>query len=315
MKIVTSGSPYLDIDGYAGCVSYAELLRATGLEARAVSTSVLNNSVTPAVKSWPVQFDSAYQPDRDNRFSIIDTSSPEYLDKIVELARVEAVIDHHPGFEDYWLRKLGERAVIEPVGSARTLVYEAWQKAGLLASLSPEAAKLMLCGILDNTLNLQAAITDSRDKKAYEELVKLATLPDSWPENYLADCDRGLLDDFPKALGNDIKVLRFKTLDKSLAVGQIAVWDSSGLINRLGAQTRLIMLSVCPHWFVNFISIGEGCSCFLASDASVARWLAGLLGATVEGTDTTILADKLWLRKEILRRDIEVSASSRKINR
>ena len=309
MKIVTSGSPYLDIDGYAGCVAYAELLRASGLEARAVSTSVLNNSVTPAARSWPVQFNAAYRPG-DDSFIIIDTSSPDYLDKIVDLEKVEAVFDHHPGFEEYWHRRLDERAVIEPVGSACTLVYEAWQKAGLLASLSPEAAKLMICGILDNTLNLQAAIAGPRDKRAHEGLLKLVALPDDWAESYFADCDRGLLDGFPEVLGNDIKVLRFKTLDKSLAVGQIAVWDDSGLVDRLAAQARLIMSSVCPHWFVNFIGIGEGRSCFLASDVYVARWLADLLGVAAEGVGTMVPADRLWLRKEILRRDIEASASS-----
>ena len=310
MRIVTSGSPYLDIDGYAGCVAYAEFLRASDLEARAVSTSICNNSVTPAVKSWPVQLDTTYQPNKSDSFIIIDTSSPKDLDKAVKLEKVETVIDHHPGFEDYWFRKLGNQAVIEPVGSACTLVYEAWQKANLLSTLSPEAAKLMTCGILENTLNLQAAITGSRDKKAYEELVKIVALPDDWAKGYFTDCDRGLLDDFPKALANDVKILHLKTLDKTLAIGQIAVWDSSGLINRLSRQAWFIMPSICRHWFVNFISIGEGRSYFLTSDTFVVRWLADLLGATAEATATMLPADRLWLRKEILRRDIAASTDS-----
>ena len=160
MKIVTSGSTYLDIDGYAGCVAYAELLRALGFEARAVSTATSNNSVTPAARSWPVQFDTSYRPADEDRFTIIDVSSPADLDRLASLDKVEAVIDHHPGFEEYWRRRLGGRAVIEPVGAACTLVYEAWKKSALFGALSPEAAKLMACGILDNTLNFQGG--DSR---------------------------------------------------------------------------------------------------------------------------------------------------------
>ena len=311
MKIVTSGSPYLDIDGYAGCVAYAEFLRASGLEARAVSTSILNNSITSTARSWPVQLDIVYRPD-DDSFIIIDTSSPDYFDKIVNLDKVEAIIDHHPGSEEYWHQRLGERAFIEPVGSACTLVYEAWQKAGMESGLSSEAAKLMTYGILDNTLNLSAALTDVRDRQAYRDLVKMAALPADWAESYFADCDRGLRNDFPEALRTDIKTLRFKTLDTPLAVGQIAVWDIPDIVDRFGQRARSVMSSICPHWFVNFISIAENRSYFLTSDISVARWLANLLGVPVEeGTDTILLTtDLLWLRKEILHRDIEASADS-----
>lgn len=38
MKIVTSGSKYIDIDAYAGIIAYANLLNLNGISAKAVST-------------------------------------------------------------------------------------------------------------------------------------------------------------------------------------------------------------------------------------------------------------------------------------
>ena len=46
MKIVTSGSRYIDIDAYAGCISYSYLLNLKGIQSKAVSTAKLNESIT-----------------------------------------------------------------------------------------------------------------------------------------------------------------------------------------------------------------------------------------------------------------------------
>ena len=42
MKIVTSGSAYLDIDAYAGCIACAELLNVLGEPAKALSSATAN---------------------------------------------------------------------------------------------------------------------------------------------------------------------------------------------------------------------------------------------------------------------------------
>ena len=124
--------------------------------------------------------------------------------------------------------------------------------------LSREAAKLMTYGILDNTLNFQASITGIRDEKAYRELSRIASLPTHWAETYFTDCDRGLEANFAEALLNDIKILRLRSLGKSLAVGQVATWGRSDLLNRRREQVRKIMSEAGEHWFVNFIGIGRG---------------------------------------------------------
>lgn len=57
VKVITSGSSYLDIDAYGGCIAYAELLNLLGYEAKAVSSAKLNESITPTIRSWGRKLD------------------------------------------------------------------------------------------------------------------------------------------------------------------------------------------------------------------------------------------------------------------
>ncbi len=52
MRIVTSGSRYLDIDAYAGIIAYAELLQRQGQSAQAASAAPWNESIPAKVRAW-----------------------------------------------------------------------------------------------------------------------------------------------------------------------------------------------------------------------------------------------------------------------
>ncbi len=52
IKVITSGSAYLDIDAYACCIAYAELLNLQGIPARAGSSAKPNASVSKTVLGW-----------------------------------------------------------------------------------------------------------------------------------------------------------------------------------------------------------------------------------------------------------------------
>ena len=310
MKIVTNGRTGLDIDGYAGCVAYAEFLRAKGFEALAVSTATFNGSITEAAKSWSVQLATSYEPAADDSFILVDISSPDQLDKIVDLQRVEKVIDHRPGYEDYWRNQSKAQVVIERVGAACTLVYEAWQKEELIAHLSLEAAKLMTYAILDNTLNFQAAISSQRDKEAYQQLSQIASLPNNWAEQYFVDCSQTLVAHFLKVLEGDLQFVNFKTLHKTLLVGQAVIWDDFALSRKQYGQARKMMSEKSEEWFVNFINLKDGRNQILTSSSLVANWLIELLGASWMPTKGIIKTERLWLRKEILSEDIKAFQTS-----
>lgn len=303
MRIVTSGFAFLDIDAYAGCVAYAELLNVLGQPAHAVSTAPWNESISSTVRTWDGSLVSQYMANPADTFTLIDISEAAFFDHIVDLARVDEIIDHHPGFEAEWKAKLGERAHIEFIGAACTLVYEHWKAAGKLDHLSLESSKLLATGILDNTLNFNARVSTPRDKQAYQDLVSRTDLTDAWPAAYFSECQAGILEDVARALANDAKIITYPGLADTLKVGQLAVWDTSELLATHIDTMRQVLSTGVSSWYLNLISLSEGKSYLLCDDSSLQTWLTKLLGAQFEGSIGT--TGHAWLRKEIMKQAIE----------
>lgn len=302
MRIVTAGERYLDIDAYAGCVAFAELLRAQGQDALAASTAPLNESITDELRTWQCQFATSYNPSSTDTFSIIDVSNPKHFHPMVALDRVDAVVDHHVGFEDFWNGRIGAHARIEFIGAACTLVYEAWKEAGLLDQMSKTSAGLLACGILDNTLNFKAKITTSRDHEAYDYLHTRADLANDWPKHYFLDCETAIVKDLPTAVHNDSKVLEFKTFSHQLANTQLIVWDNGPILDQMDIL-KATLTTLEPHWFVNLISLSDGLSRLVTDEPAVQHWLSHLLNVKFEGAVAS--ANRPWLRKEIIKLDHE----------
>ncbi|MET1033202.1 MAG: DHH family protein, partial [Candidatus Saccharimonadales bacterium] len=81
MRIITAGANYSDIDVYGGISAYAELLRAQGIDAQAVTTAALNDSIPPIVRAWKVSLERSYTPRPDDRYTLIDVSEAKYFEK------------------------------------------------------------------------------------------------------------------------------------------------------------------------------------------------------------------------------------------
>ena len=227
------------------------------LRLSAISTAPLNESVTDTVRSWGVSLKSEYNPAEDDTFTLIDVSEPEFFDKIVNLAKVDEVIDHHPGFEEYWQKRIGSSADIEFIGAACTMVYERWKAADLFGKMSDTSARLLICGILDNTLNFNAKVTTQRDIDAYNTLLTRADLPSGWTAQYFTECQEAILRDAVTAVRNDTKTLQFRTYMGPMRVGQLVVWDGKQVFTKYKDVLRSALSESGPDWFINLISISE----------------------------------------------------------
>jgi inorganic pyrophosphatase/exopolyphosphatase len=293
MKIITTGNRYLDIDGYASMVAYGELLDREGVPAVVASGAPFNASITDEIREWPVDIRRDYQPSADDERVVVDASDPEYLmgnGKIVE------VIDHHPGFEEYWRERLGDKAIIEQIGAVATLIYEKWVEAGRLSEMSQTSARLLICGILDNTLDFNAGVTTDRDRRAYAKLKPLAkfeTYPQKW---YFESVDKMIQKDLAGSIKNDVKPNM--PILNGLTIGQLMLWGAPKLIDERRAEIEQAMNEVDERWLINLISLSDKHSYFLTSDAKTASEVADLLD--VKFNNDLAVADKLWLRKEIL---------------
>jgi inorganic pyrophosphatase len=300
MIVITSGARYIDIDAYACCVAYAELLNLLGKPAVAVSTAPWNESITQSIRDLHAPFSTGYNPAADDQFVIVDLSEPAQFDTIVQEEQVIEIIDHHPGFEQYWSDKIGQGSHIEFIGAAATLVYEQWVAADKAGQMSNKSAELLAAAILDNTLNFGAGVTTDRDKDAYAQLTRHAGLSDGWRAAYFTECQQTILADLPEALRNDTKFLDLGPFQK-LCVGQLVVWDARSILSDHLQTISSVLGDMQDAWITNVVSISEGKSYFVSQDDAVRTWAQQLLHVTFDGPVAT--ADRLWLRKEIIKAD------------
>jgi len=303
MKIITSGASYLDIDAYACCIAYAELLNLQGSPARAVSSATPNSSVSPTVLSWGAAF-QRYTPQANDEFVLVDVSDYHHFDPLVVLDQVVEVIDHHPGYEPYWAERLGSAADIRPIGAAATLVFQRWQAAGLLSRISEQSAKLLATAILDNTLNLTGQMTSEADIEAYEALMQRANLPANWPEQYFLECQAAIEADLQTALAADLK--RFKP-DSNLpqVFAQMTVWDADALLHKHRNEIGGWMVGQGDDWLLNVISIRDGKSCLLAEPLLSQQKLDRLLPLQWQAGMAVVKPS--MLRKELLKLGLNIN--------
>lgn len=275
-----------------------------GHEAAAVSTAkILDASVPDVVKSWHAPLVTVYEPNPDDTYILVDVSDPDYFEKFVNINKIDEVIDHHPGSEPYWQEKIGDGARIEFIGAACTLVFEAWQSAGALPNMSQVSARLLMCGILDNTLNFKAVVTTDRDRSAYTALSEIAQLPEDWPDQYFAACQQTVQANVADAVKFDTKVLSFTSFNKPVSFGQVAIWDSRMLIDSHQQTMKHELKILSENWMMNVLDLQEGASYLVSDVPEVQSWLTELLGVHFNGP--VAKADRLWLRKEILKQDLQ----------
>ena len=301
--VVTSGAKYLDIDGYASCIAYAILLRANGVSAKAVTTAPLNESVPEFIKNIDLAFDD-YVPVEGDKFVLLDVSDPSMFDGFVRMSDVVEVIDHHVGFEEFWEEKKSRGEVdkvdIEFIGAICTNIYEKFFVSGKTGLLTEGLCKLLVAGILNNTLNLKASVTTERDVAAYKALCNLAKLSADWAKEYFDACEEEILRDLKSAIINDTKITK-AVKDLPDAFGQLAVYDK----NKILSQIDLTREAFAGHdtWMMNIISLKDGRSYIFAEPEEARKSLEDLFELKFE--NSLLVLDEFLLRKEIIKKALK----------
>lgn len=296
--IVTAGNSYLDMDAYACSVAYARLLQLLGHNAFAVSSGTPNYSVPHFLYSKSLLTPTDIPPEMEYSYVIVDVSDPSHLDSLVNQERISEIFDHHHGFQDYWTAKLADKAHIEWIGAASTLIYEAWIQAGYVDSMTPDIARLLLAGILDNTLNLQSQNTTLRDRDAAKTLSRIGMTDADWAMQYFSSCQQQISQHLESALKMDYKYMEpGQPIPRVFA--QLTVWNTDQLLKDCRENIEHILSQLDACWFLNLISIENRCSIFLVSDRVNVDELQQLLGVGFQ--DNIAVSDRLWLRKEIIK--------------
>ena len=295
MKIVTAGNKYLDIDAYASCVAYTVLLRGMKEKAMFVSSAKLNSSVPKIVKNLGFSYRTNYEVQKQDEFILLDLSNPDFFDHIVNKEKVIEVIDHHTGFEKYWKNKIGDCAQIEFIGAAATLVFERFEKLGRLELLNHNLCKLLICAILDNTLNLKASVTTKRDRRAYKKLHKIGKIKKSFDEEYLKACQAKINENLQNAIESYIKMEQVsKLLPKTFA--QLTFYDKTQVLPHIAEVAGEMNKNHPNGWIANLICLKDGKS-YIYSGGDYK--LSLLFGKKASGGK--IVLKHFLLRKEIMK--------------
>ncbi len=295
MVVITSGSKYIDIDAYASCIAYANLLNLKGKEAKAVSSAKTNESIPSSLLKLNIGLDN-YKPSKEDEFIIIDVSNKAYFDKIVNEDKIIEVIDHHVGYEEYWKNKLQDKAKIEFLGSVATLIVEIYEKEGLMHKITKELAILLISAILDNTLNLKAKVTSKRDIVVYEKLERIIQ-DRKYPEKYFLECESQINKDLKLAIENDTKTEYVSSILPPI-FSQLTIWDKETVL-----RNKDILYTVLNHmgnkWMLNLICLKDGKSYLIAEDLKVQKNLEKLFNKKFKADMMEL--DNVWLRKEIMK--------------
>lgn len=291
MIVITVGKSYIDIDGYASSIAYRELLRMQGLDAMFVSDAILNYSITNSLLNLPYSTDK-YEIQELDKFIILDLSNKDYFPSFVKEENIIEIIDHHPGFEEYWK----DKAIIEEIGSVATIIVEKYEESNLLSKMDLSIAKLLMAAILDNTLNFTASITKERDKIAYKKLEDI-TKEYNYKETYFLECQKYIESNLEESIKNDIKIQHISEYIPDI-FGQLTIWDAKELLNN--NLLRKIMNSYGNKWILNIISLKDNTSYILYSDEDVKNNLEKVLDCSSE--NNKVIINPAMLRKEIMKR-------------
>lgn len=288
---------YADVDVYASIIAYADLLNQREKPAKTYIPFAPNYSVPDELR-LPEWENSTFNFQPGDEAIILDVSVPEAINRFVTDNQILELIDHHPGYEEYWHERLGDRAIIEKIGAVATSIFEWWGECWDYNKMSPEIAKLLLGAILDNTLNFTANTTTDRDHAAAKKLAKIAhTTIEDFTNWYFNAVSKTIIADLKNSLVNDCKTT-VSPLDRTpLAFAQLTLWDAKTIIAQTAEITR-IMNEQAPSWVVSVICINENRNYLLASSRELADFFTKLL--ELEPKASWLISSQLYLRKEII---------------
>lgn len=289
---------YADIDVYASTIAYTDLLNQRGKLAKSyIPLDTPNYSVPNSLRMAKYE-GGTYDLRPDDEVIILDISSPEEISKFASDSQILELIDHHPGYEDYWRERLGNKSIIEQIGAVATSIFEWWGECWDYGKMPPEIAKLLLAAILDNTLYFNAAITTERDHAAAEQLAKIiGTTVDEFAKWYFSAVSQTIISDPEKALVMDCKTVDVPELKMRLTFGQLTIWDAKDILPQ-SSKIADIMRKMNQDWLVNIICLAERRNYLLVSSGAVRQYFSKLLDATT--SEHWLVTDRLFLRKEII---------------
>lgn len=293
--VITSGRKYIDIDAYGAMFAYKVLLNSLGYDAYVVTSVKVNESVPKLILDLGFSFDDI-KINEDDSFVVIDVSNPDFIEEFVVKDKIKEIIDHHIGYQEYW-DNLNINNNIEFIGSVCTLIYERFLENKKENLINTSLAKILVAGILDNTLNFNSENTNERDRKAYNELLKLGNIDDSFRNDYFISCYNNIEFSLEENIRLGIKIEYVSDIIPEV-FGQLIVVDKSIVFNNRNLIDTIF--KDYDDWICNIICLNEGISYILYSSERVKNNLLKMYRG--KEYHKSVKLNKCVLRKEVMKK-------------
>lgn len=226
-EAIVVGHKTPDGDSVMSALAYAHLMQQLGYNAIAQMAGKANNETVYAAKAFNLELPEILN-NVETQAPLILVDHSDYAQAVdgARDARILQVIDHH-GIGDIAESKL-LYAKYMLVGSTCSIVYTSYRE--LNVEITPFVAKILLAGILSDTLNLAKVTCTSVDRAIYNELVKI--LADS--ENISLENELLKIQDIYKNMSKAAKNFDGMT-DEEIFNSDAKDYEIDGLRFRLGS--------------------------------------------------------------------------------
>lgn len=173
-KVLVFGHKSPDTDSICSTLAMANLqTKLRGEEVIPCRLGELNEETKYALKYFEVEAPKFIEKVEEGQ-NVILVDHNEFLQSVdgIENAKIIAVVDHHRINNFQTSEPLFYYA--QPVGCTATILLELFKANNI--EIEPKIAGLMLSAIISDTLLLKSPTTTDKDKKAVEELAKIANV-------------------------------------------------------------------------------------------------------------------------------------------
>jgi len=301
MILITTGNAYIDIDGLACVIALEELYKLQNIEVVSFfNTYPIHPTIPKIVENiiQGVKINTEFPKIDDYQLIEVDVSEPQYFPTPVDHNKIKKIYDHHFGFEEYWKSKIGpENALIKEIGACATLIFQEYQRLGLLDKISKLSANLLYAAIISNSLNFKAEVTKEEDIIAAKKLEKYIDLPKNFAELYFEQTSQNALSNPTKAIDSDRKIVNIHS--KPILINQLELWNAKQFIQENLHLMETFLNDPNNNGFITIANIYVGSNFLVAIDKDVQKLLEETLKVKFEGT--VAKTSRLYLRKELIR--------------
>ena len=172
-KIIIVGHKNPDTDSIVSAIAAQEFFtKVLGKESKAYRAGVINNETKFILEKVGIEIPEQITTVGENdSVALVDHNEAGQTFDGLNYGNIDYIFDHHK------LSIVTEKPIfcrMEPIGSTSSLVAKMFFERG--AEISEACAKLLLAGILSDTLNLTSPTTTQEDKELAEKLNNIAKL-------------------------------------------------------------------------------------------------------------------------------------------